>query len=187
MTGRTIHSEEILAEWCRRGDRKSQKYLYETWANPMFRLLLRYLGNGQDADDALVTGFRKVFENIGSFSYKGKGSLEAWIRKVMVNEALMLIRSRRLFEDLPEDDNGQADWSVEPGSELEAEDVYNLVKNLPVGYRTVFNLFVIEGYSHNEIAERLSISESTSKSQLNKARKRLQEQIIKTKTGYEIG
>lgn len=186
MADRTIYSEEILAEWCRKGDRKSQKYLYETWANPMFRMLLRYLGNEQDADDALVMGFKKVFEKIGNFQFRGKGSLEAWIRRIMVNEALMMLRSRKPFEDLEEDENVNA-VSADAGSELEAEDVYNLVKALPVGYRTVFNLFIIEGYNHAEIAEKLNITESTSKSQLLKARRKLQEHIIKTKTGYELG
>jgi len=185
MTNRTIFSEEILAAWCAKGDRKSQKYLYETYANPMFRLLLRYTGNEHDADDVLVVAFTKVLKNIGDFSFRGKGSLSAWIKKIMVNEALMFLRSKKQTEDLDEHEQIADDFDA--ASNLDAEDVYSLVKNLPTGYRTVFNLYVVEGYSHKEIAQMTGISESTSKSQLNKARKKLQEKIIKTKAGYELG
>lgn len=185
MTDRTIYSEEILAAWCAKGDRKSQKYLYETYANSMFRLLLRYLGHQQDADDVLVVAFTKVLKNIENFSFRGKGSLSAWIKKIMVNEALMFLRSKKQTESL--DDHEQIADELDPASNLDAEDVYKLVKDLPTGYRTVFNLFIIEGYNHLEISKMLGITESTSKSQLNKARKRLQEKIIKTKAGYELG
>jgi len=185
MTNRTIFSEEILAAWCAKGDRKSQKYLYETYANQMFRLLLRYTGNEHDADDVLVVAFTKVLKNIGDFNFRGKGSLGAWIKKIMVNEALMFLRSKKQTELL--DENEQIADDIDAGSKLDAEDVYNLVKDLPTGYRTVFNLFIIEGYSHKEIAEMTGTSESTSKSQLKKARKKLQEKIIKTKAGYELG
>ena len=185
MTNRTIFSEEILAAWCAKGDRKSQKYLYETYTNQMFRLLLRYTGNAHDADDVLVVAFTKVLKNIGDFNFRGKGSLGAWIKKIMVNEALMFLRSKKQTELL--DENEQIADDIDAGSKLDAEDVYNLVKDLPTGYRTVFNLFIIEGYSHKEIAEMTGTSESTSKSQLKKARKKLQEKIIKTKAGYELG
>ncbi|MCF8366914.1 MAG: sigma-70 family RNA polymerase sigma factor [Bacteroidales bacterium] len=185
MTKRTIYSEEMLTSWCARGDRKSQKYLYETYANQMFRLMLRYLGNEQDANDALIVAFTKVLRNIGDFNFRGKGSLSAWIKKIMVNEALMVLRSKKQTESM--DDHQHIADKLDAGSSLDAEDIYNLVKELPAGYRTVFNLFIIEGYNHSEIAGMLGISESTSKSQLNKARKKLQEKIIKTKAGYELG
>jgi RNA polymerase sigma-70 factor (ECF subfamily) len=153
----------------------------------MFRLLYRYLGNDTDADDVLVVSFTKAFEKIDDFQFRGKGSLGAWIRKIMVNEALMFLRSKRKNEWIDEQEHGQIIELSNPGDDLAAEDIYKLVLQLPTGYRTVFNLFVIEGYNHKEIAEMLNISESTSKSQLNKARKKLQEKIIKTKTGYELG
>ena len=95
MSERTVYSEEILAEWCSKGDRKSQKYLYETYSNAMFRMLLRYLGNENDADDVLVVAFTKVLKNMDSFRFRGRGSLEAWIKKIMVNEALMFLRTRK--------------------------------------------------------------------------------------------
>lgn len=185
MTKRTIYSEEILAEWCCKGDRKSQKYLYETYANTMFRMLLRYLGNERDADDVLVVGFTKVLKNMDSFRFRGRGSLEAWIRKIMVNEALMLLRGRKVTEDIA--DHHQIADATDLAADLSSEDIYALVRNLSEGYRTVFNLFIIEGYSHQEIAKMLNISESTSKTQLSKARKKLQDKFIKTKTGYELG
>ncbi len=185
MSERTIYSEEILAEWCSKGDRKSQKYLYETYANVMFRMLLRYVGNENDADDVLVVAFTKVLKKMGSFCFRGRGSLEAWIKKIIVNEALMFLRAHKETEDIA--DHPEIADATDFAAELDAEDIYALVRNLPEGYRTVFNLFIIEGYSHQEIAQMLNISESTSKTQLNKARKKLQDKIIKTKTGYELG
>lgn len=187
MAKRTIYSEEILAEWCHKGDRKSQKYLYETFANPMFRMVMRYLGNEADAGDVLVTGFTRVLDRIGEFTFRGRGSLEAWIRKIMVNEALMCLRSRKSFDTIDEQEHHEIADENDFYGDLHAEDIYNMVVKLPEGYRTIFNLFVIEGYSHLEISEMLGISESTSKSQLLKARKKLQEKFIKTKTGYELG
>ncbi len=187
MTDRTVYSEDILAVWCSKNDRKSQKYLYETYANPVFRLLFRYLGNESDVDDVLITGFTKVLKNIDSFKFRGKGSLMAWIRKIMVNEALMFLRSKKEMSLIDNNEHFQIANDSDPVSDLAAEDIYNLILKLPAGYRTIFNLFVIEGYNHREIANMLGITESTSKSQLNKARKKLQEKIIKTKTGYELG
>jgi len=187
MTERSIKSEELLANWCAKGDRKSQKYLYETFSNPIFRLMMRYVRNEDDAHDLLVTGFTKVFEKIEGFEFRGKGSLGKWIRRIMVNEALMFLRSHKESFYL-EDMDGRNLGDVEKiESDLRAEDIFSLILELPTGYSTVFNMHLIEGFSHKEIASMLGISESTSKSQLNKARKQLQTKIIKTKTGYELG
>lgn len=187
MAERSIKSEELLANWCLKGDRKSQKYLYETFSNPIFRLLMRYVRNDNDAQDLLVTGFTKVFEKIGEFEFRGKGSLGKWIRRIMVNEALMFLRSKKESFYLEDFDGRELVDIAKIESDLGAEDIFSLILELPTGYRTVFNMHLIEGYSHKEIASTLGISVSTSKSQLNKARKQLQSKIIKTKTGYELG
>jgi len=187
MAERSIKSEELLANWCVKGDRKSQKYLYETFSNPIFRLLMRYVRNDDDAQDLLVTGFTKIFERIEEFEFRGKGSLGKWIRRVMVNEALMFLRSKKENFYLEDYDGRELVDISQIESDLGAEDIFSLILELPTGYRTVFNMHLIEGYSHKEIAELLGISESTSKSQLSKARRQLQSKIIKTKTGYELG
>ena len=187
MTERSIKSEELLANWCLKDDRKSQKYLYETYCNPMFRLLLRYVRNEPEAEDLLVTGFAKIFKNLNKFQFGGKGSLGKWIRRIMVNEALMFLRTRKEKFYLEDLDGKELVNIYRIETNMEAEDIFSLIMELPTGYRTIFNMHLIEGYSHKEIASMLGISVSTSKSQLNKARKQLQSKIIKTKTGYELG
>ena len=143
----------------------------------MLGVCRRYLSRYEDAEDVLVEGFCKVFQNIDQFS--GKGSFEGWIRRIMVNEALMFLRKkhalRHAYEiqehyDLRSDDNVVA--------RLAADDILAILDRLPVGYRTVFNLYVLEGYKHREIAEELGISINTSKSQLILAKKRLQELLL---------
>ena len=129
MTDRTIFSEEILAAWCSRSDRKSQKYMYETYAGPMFRLLLRYAGNETDAQDILVVGFTKVLKNIGDFKFRGKGSLGAWIRKIMVNEALMFLRAKKNIGLVDEDGYLDVAGDSDPVSDLGAEEIYNKCKS----------------------------------------------------------
>jgi len=187
MAERSIKSEELLASWCAKGDRKSQKYLYETFSNPMFRLMVRYVRNDVEAQDLLVTGFTKVFDKIDEFEFRSKGSLGKWIRRIMVNQALMFLRSKKENFYLDDIDGKELMDIDRIESDLGAEDIFSLILELPTGYRTVFNMHLIEGYSHKEIAALLGITESTSKSQLNKARKQLQSKIIKTKTGYELG
>ena len=167
-------SDTNLIDKLRRQDRSAQKWLYDRYAPLMFSVCRRYLRSREDAEEALVSGFYKVFSQINSFS--GSGSLEGWIRRIMVNEALMLLRRQRL--ELVSDDLAQAiPAGTRTDSAIEAEDLYNMVRALPVGYRTVFNLFAIEGYSHQEIAAQLGITEGTSKSQLSKARAMLQEML----------
>lgn len=155
----------------------AQKALYDRFSVKMFRVCYRYLRNEEDAEDVLTNGFVKVFQNIKKFENRQAHSLEAWIRRIMVNESLMLLRKNNQFSfvnELPElEDNGQP----LPDRDLQAEDLYELVRRLPTGYRTVFNMYVIEGFSHKEIAEHLSISENTSKSQLSKAKAMLRRQL----------
>lgn len=144
----------------------------------MGRLCLRYLPHHEEARAAVMAGFMKVFSHIHQFELRDKGGLDAWIRKIMVNECLMELRQKRklvFMHVVPED-------VPQPGTEAEAlsaEEIMKLVADLPDGYRTVFNLFAVEGYSHKEIAEMLQITESTSRSQLTNARNRLKELLQK--------
>lgn len=170
-------TEAELVRKCQKGNKQAQYALFETYADRFYRLMLRYVRAQQDAEDLIMVAFVKVFGHIGEFVLKDYGGLEAWIRKIMVNEALMFLRKRHnlnLTESLDalNPDHDQAAWQ-----QVEPEDLYNMIVNLPPGYRTVFNLFVIEGYDHGEIAGMLGISENTSRSQLFKAKQLLKRKI----------
>jgi RNA polymerase sigma factor (sigma-70 family) len=177
-------SEEHLIKGCLRGDRASQKSLYEQYAPKMYSLCFRYVKNHMVAQDLLVTSFMKVFEKIGQF--KNEGSFEGWIRRIMVNESLTHLRKQRMMyieTDLEVADR-QPDYQS-LGDALEAEDLLKMIAELPAGYRIVFNMYAIDGYSHKEIAEHLGISESTSKSQLCRARVYLQNMLHQEEWSYD--
>jgi len=161
-------SESELIEACKNGSSKAQKLLYEQHSGKMFGVALRYVGNHHEAEDVLVTAFMKVFEHLDSF--KSEGSFEGWIRRIVSNEALGLIRKRKKVF-MEEIENVDYKGKNNPASTaLETNDLLALVKQLPDGYRTVFNMYAIEGFSHKEIGQQLGISENTSKSQLSRAR-----------------
>ena len=136
----------------------------------MFKVCFRYVQDGMDAEDILIGGFVKVFKNIEKFKYKDDRGLEAWVKRIMVNESLMYLRSKNNFQMVPVHDAAHIDNGLSPIDQLTAEYLYTLIGRLPTGYRTVFNLYVIEGYNHQEIAKKLGIKPGTSKSQLNKAK-----------------
>lgn len=168
-------ADVVLVEKLRHGDRKAQAKTFEKYSAQMLGVSRRYVQQLEDAEEVLCNSFIKVFGQITQF--KKEGDLGAWIRRIVVNESLNYIRYKKnLFVELTED---HPEFST-PNVVLQkyaAEDLLNMINELPLGYRTVFNLFAIEGYSHSEIAEMLSISEATSKSQLRKARIRLQEKL----------
>jgi RNA polymerase sigma factor (sigma-70 family) len=174
--GQTYSESELIAD-CKKGKPKAQKILYEKYSAKMLGVCLRYLPVRTEAEDAMISGFMKVFEHLASF--QGNGSFEGWIRRIVINESLLILRKKnRMF--MEEMDKVPLDLSTDfqiVHCELETEDLLKLVHNLPDGYRTVFNLYVIEGYSHKEIADFLGVSESTSKSQLNRARNMLKRLI----------
>lgn len=151
----------------------------------MFMHCYRYVRNKEDAEDILVQGFLKVFQNLGKIEYKGEKAFEGWIRKIMINEALVFLRSKKgiAFSDHSEAEHIES--VTNDFSDLCAEDIYKMITSLPYGLRTIFNLYAIEGYSHQEIAGLLEITESTSRSQLMKARRALQEQLTKNNNSYE--
>ena len=166
-----------MIERCKKGDSQAQRYIYERYAPRMFAVSCRYLSNDMEAEDALVTAFTKVFKNISQFRFDG--SFEGWIRRIVVNEALSTIRKNKATallqtEFLPEDQD-----LTFPDTQIEADELLELIAVLPTGYRTVFNLYAIEGYAHQEIALQLGINESTSKSQLSRARKMLRDLLEK--------
>lgn len=182
-----FQSEESLVRACQQGDPKAQRRVYERYSARMLSLCGRYLPDEFEAEEAMIEGFMKVFDRISQF--KLEGSFEGWIRRIMVNESLMYLRSKKAagwqaaYDDV--------EYEVEPvaaATDLEADELHRLVQQLPTGYRTVFNLYAIEGYNHAEIAESLGISESTSKSQLHRARGLLQEWIGKLdRTDSKLG
>ena len=172
-------SEEQLVKACQKADPKAQKRVYEKYAPKMFAVCSRYLNNEMEAEDAMIEGFMKVFDKINAF--KLEGSFEGWIRRIMVNEALMCLRSKKKegFQ-VGYQEMGEEPEPHQLSSNLESEELMRLIGSLPTGFRTVFNLYAIEGYSHAEIAKKLNISEGTSKSQLSRARVILQQMVLKT-------
>ncbi|MCU0445750.1 MAG: RNA polymerase sigma factor [Microscillaceae bacterium] len=168
-----LNSEAELVKGCQEGNRLMQRRVYEAYSARMLAVCRRYVKNEFDAEEVLVNGFLKVFDRIGQF--KSEGSFEGWIRRIMVNESLNHLRKQRIMYAEVEIENvsDNLDYSVFE-SELDAEELLQMIDQMPAGYRTVFNLYAIEGYSHKEIAESLGITESTSKSQLSRARLHLQ-------------
>ncbi|TDX01040.1 RNA polymerase sigma factor [Dinghuibacter silviterrae] len=169
-------SEHQVIQGCIEGDVRCQRMLFERYAGKMLMVCLRYASDHMEAEDILQNGFIKVFRHIGQFKYEG--SFEGWVRKVMVNTALKYCQRKRIrFDEL------QPDMPQVPGIEpyvyslLGEADLLHLIRQLPEGYRLVFNLHVIEGYSHEEIAGMLNIKDSTSRSQLVKARRMLQQAV----------
>ncbi len=168
--------DDELIKGCMRRDHSAQKTLYDTYSSKMYSLCCRYIKDTMQAEDILVTAFTKVFDKIGQF--KNEGSFEGWIRRIVVNEALTsLRRNRSLYLEIDLDKAELEPHQDHTGDHLEAEDLLNMIQSLPAGYRIVFNLYAIDGYSHKEIAEQLGITEGTSKSQLSRARLYLQRLI----------
>jgi RNA polymerase sigma factor (sigma-70 family) len=171
-------NERELIQLCNRGNEKAQKELYDCYANQMFRVCLRYTGNYMDADDVMISAFYKVFKNLAGFEFRGEYSLQKWIKTIMINESLMFLRNSKkiIYESI---DHTHVQITNEQENDIDAEQIHQLILQLPDGYRTVLNLFVLEGMSHEEIAIQLGISINTSKSQLSRARALLKEQLFK--------
>ncbi|MEQ9218532.1 MAG: sigma-70 family RNA polymerase sigma factor [Cyclobacteriaceae bacterium] len=170
------NTEQALLEGCRKGQADAQRELYERFAPRMMGVCMRYIHDREEAEHVMIGGMVKVYEKIGQFN--DEGSFEGWIRKIMVNESLMYIRKYKnmsLEVEIEAVDHTPNYHVLE--QTLEANDLLRLVGELPVGYRTVFNLYAIEGYNHKEIAKMLEINENTSKSQLSRARKHLQNRL----------
>jgi len=170
-------TEDELIKGCVSRDRSAQKRLYDTYSSKMYGICYRYVRDPAEAEDILIVAFTRIFEKINQF--KSEGSFEGWIRRIIVNEALTHIRRNRsmyLETDLDQVDR-EPDYD-KLQDHLEEEDLLKMIQELPTGYRIVFNLYAIEGYSHKEIANQLGISENTSKSQLSRARTYLQKMLL---------
>lgn len=168
-------NEIKLVEKAVNNDRIAQRELFEIHAPKMLSVCRMYIGDYHFAEDVMIRGFIKVFKNLKKF--RNNGNIEGWIRQIMVHEAIDFMRAQKQldFSDSPEDDfNLKTDANA---GHFEADRLQKLIDGLPKGYRVVFVMYVIEGYKHREIAEILDVSEGTSKSQLAKARKRLQQEL----------
>ena len=186
-------SDEQIIEGCLSGKRKAYNRLYRKYAAVMMGICMRYCKNRQDAEDVLQEGFIKVFTKMEK--YRHEGSFEGWIKRIMVNTAIdhYQINLRHAYHkeinaiDQTKILDGQIDHDPDPSplQELPKEQLISLIQSLPDGYRMVFNLYAIEGYSHREIAESLGITDNTSKTQLMKARRSLREKLNELVTKHE--
>ncbi|NVO03302.1 MAG: RNA polymerase sigma factor [Bacteroidetes bacterium] len=175
-----VNDAEII-KGCAKGNRAAQDQLYKTFASLIFGICLRYCGDYDEAKDVMQEGFIKVFTNISKF--RNEGSLEGWIKRIIVNTALDHFKKKqKLYNHTNIDDINELlienNEDIDPQEEIISEqELLLMIQSLPDGYRMVFNLYAIEDYSHKQIAEMLKISESTSKTQLFKARNLLQKKI----------
>jgi RNA polymerase sigma factor (sigma-70 family) len=168
--------EETMIEGCKKQNKQFQEQLFHHYSGKMYSLCCRYVKDKVEAEDVLITAFAKLFERIDQ--YKGDGSFEGWVRKIIVNESLTYLRkSKSMYVETDIEDAIHVAQMDSPETKFEADDLLTLIGELPTGYRIVFNLYAIDGYSHKEISEQLGISENTSKSQLSRARVMLQRQL----------
>ena len=169
-------TESDLINGCMQNDRRMQEELYRRFSPRMYAVCLRYAANAEEAEDILQEGFIKVFKKLGSF--RGEGSFEGWIRRIFVNTAIEHFRRKRYLQPVTEKEENTIEGKyLSILDDLAEKDILALVLQLSPGYRTVFNMYVVEGYTHKEIADMLGISEGTSKSQLSRAKVILQDMV----------
>jgi RNA polymerase sigma-70 factor (ECF subfamily) len=174
-TKQTYTEAEIIAG-CIKGERKFQELLYHTYSSKMFSVCLRYANEYAGAEDLLQDGFIKVFKNIEKF--RSEGSFEGWIRRIFVNNSIEYFRKKANMYVVQETEALTYEYYDDNAiHKLMKDDLMKIIQSLSVGYRTIFNLYVVEGYSHKEIGEMLNITEGTSKSQLARARYLLQKKV----------
>ncbi len=171
-------TEKELIRRCKKNSTKAQKLLYKTYHSSLLGICMRYGKSKAEAEDILHIGMMKIYKSIGSFS--GNGSFEGWMKRIIVNTAVDNFRKnhKHYYHENIDDIGESTDLSDEISDNLAAKDILKTIQQLPAGYRLVFNLYAIEGYSHKEIALKLGISESTSKTQLMKARVKLQKMLL---------
>ena len=173
--------EQDLIKRCLGRDRVAQQQLFDLYSSKMYGLCYRYVKNAMEAEDVLVTAFTKIFERIGQ--YKGEGSFEGWIRRIIIHTCINNLKKNKRFNesvDLIHATSIQVKEETIP-SIIQAKQVVECIRLLPIGYRTVLNLYAIEGFSHREIGEILDIEESTSRSQYTRAKAMLEDMLIKKK------
>lgn len=182
MFGLTFRKETEEERWLRKaldGDNTATEWIYRRHVRYLSALCSRYITEDEDIKDVLQESFIKIFTSLDSFKYRGEGSLKAWMSKITLNETLKFVRNN---SRLPIDSIDDKDMNIADGDRMETEDIptdvlHQLIRELPDGYRTVFNLYVIDDKSHKEIAQLLGIKENTSASQLHKAKSMLARKI----------
>jgi RNA polymerase sigma-70 factor (ECF subfamily) len=163
-----------LIEDCRKNKPKAQAMVYELYANKLFAVSYKYSRNRQEAEDNLHDGFMTIFNKIDQF--KGTGSFEGWMKRIIINTALLTYRKDKVFHLINDEIPEEVSIEIEEEN-ISVDDLLTLIQELPNRYRLVFNLYVLDGYSHKEIAEMLAISEGTSKSNLSRARQILKQKL----------
>lgn len=164
---------------------KAQFQVFETYSNYLYKIAYRYLKDPHLVEEVVSQAFFNIFEKISETTIEDESTFSAWCRKITINQSLMEIRKHLKFQDHLSLIENKEEAPISTDQHLHEEDLVKMVLQLPDGYRTIFNLFVIEGYSHKEISQKLSISEGTSKSQLSKARQLLKRQIENTEIYHE--
>lgn len=178
-----ISTQTDLVRLCIRGDRRSQQKLYQNYSKAMYNICLRMMGNKMDAEDVLQGSFIDVFRNIKSF--RGDASIGSWIKRIVINNCLNQIKKNKMkFDDIP-DNASEIAAENNDKARYDIAAVHKAIQQLPDGYRTILNLYLLEGYSHDEISEILDISTSTSKSQYSRAKAKLRD-IIKSRDHLKI-
>lgn len=167
---------ELIRE-AKKGSAPAQKKLFNALADRMLVVCLRYIKTREDAEEVLLDGFFKFFKSLHSFNYVNEAALHGWLKKILVNECLMFLRKKNVFTMTIESATEEIALEEDALNNLSAKEIFKLIVQLPVGYRTVFNLHAVEGISHKEIAQLLGITEGTSKSQLSKAKSALQKML----------
>jgi len=172
--------EQELADLVKTGDVSAKKHLYCRYAGYLTGVCSRYVIGAEDVRDILQESFLKIFSSIGSFEYRGLGSLKAWMTRIVVNEALGFLKSACRFDSVPIGVESEQLADEEPDLEdIPLSELHDMIRSLPVGYRTIFNLYVFEEKTHKEIAAALNIKETTSASQFHRAKKLLANKIKK--------
>ena len=182
MFGLTFRKETEEERWLRKaldGDNTATEWIYRRHVRYLSALCSRYITEDEDIKDVLQESFIKIFTSLDSFKYRGEGSLKAWMTKITLNETLKFVRNN---SRLPIDSTDDKDMNIADGDSMETEDIptdvlHQFIRELPDGYRTVFNLYVIDDKGHKEIAQLLGIKENTSASQLHKAKSMLAQKI----------
>ncbi|MDO9511307.1 MAG: sigma-70 family RNA polymerase sigma factor [Bacteroidales bacterium] len=178
-----MNAEQSIIEGCKAGKRRFQNRLYSMYSRSLFTICLRYSKNKEEAEDLLQDCFIKIFEHI--YEYRGEGSFEGWLKRITINTAISRFKKNSKlqvlsgldgFEELARDDDKDAEESFLI-SDVQSQWIMDAIQELPSGYNHVFNLHIFEGYTHKEIGSMLGVSENTSKSQLSKARKYLQNKL----------
>lgn len=172
-----MNLQRLIAS-CRTADRKAQKALFDGFSKTFLRLSFRYLNDRQYAEDACLEAFALIFEKLQSFDYQSDAQAEAWMKRIVVNQSLKILRKTKtlLYQQITEEDFTQTN-EIGIEDDLSAQELMTLIAKLPDGYRMVFNMYVIEGYTHTEIADILNITEGTSRSQLFKAKTMMKQSL----------